>query len=156
MAQPKPLIVIVPGAFHAVDAYPAFTSLLKQSGYEVLQVPLTTAGDAGKVSVEASHLDDARAIEAQLVPLLDQGREAIVITHSYGSLPGTEAIAGQTVSERKERGLNGGVTTFIVVSGFAFPAVGKNLFGGDDEFPPMPYHRLEVSEPRHHVFDMTR
>ncbi|KAH8655873.1 Alpha/beta hydrolase fold-1 [Xylariales sp. PMI_506] len=142
MAAQTPLIVIVPGAFHSVNAYPELTKLLQDSNYEVIQVPLVTAGD-DRTDPSVSHLDDADAIRSVLAPLFDQGREAVFLSHSYGSMPSTEAIAGNTVEERTSAGLRGGVSAFICCAGFSFPKVGKNLYGGDELPPLMPYHRLE-------------
>jgi alpha-beta hydrolase superfamily lysophospholipase len=140
-----PIIVIVPGAFHRPSHYGPIISLLEAEGFQVLCKDLVTCGgSAGVIDPNTDHLDDAREIFSDLQPLLDTGREAIVVSHSYGSLPSTELVAGQSIVERSARGLRGGVKAAINIAGFAFPVVHKNFQGGDDITPPMPYHIVKV------------
>lgn len=146
MPSDKPTIVIIPGAFHKPDNYRLIIRLLRSQGYDVLSVPLAVTGET--VSASLDQHDDARALLAELVPIFDQdgGKEAILISHSYGSLVVAAAIEGQTTTERKARGLNGGVRAVINIAGFAFPARGKNVLGTDAATDPMPYWRIEVSK----------
>ena len=138
----KPIILIVPGAFHKPVHYDAVVKPLQEKGFEVLIPTLVT----GQGSPDATHADDVKAIHSELLPLLDEGHEAIIIAHSYGSLPACHSIENQTVSERSARGLKGGIKHYICVSGMAFPAKGKSFMGDESDFPEMPYHRLEVCQ----------
>ncbi|KAK3319447.1 Alpha/beta hydrolase fold-1 [Apodospora peruviana] len=139
MAPSKPVIVIIPGGFHRPSHYELISTPLQDQGYTVLSAPLAVCGDED-VNPAATAIDDARKIHEQLLPLLDDGQEAIVVAHSYGSLPATECIQGQTKAERASRGLKGGIVAAVWIAAFAFPAKGKNIMGGDEETPPMPYH----------------
>lgn len=143
MAPPKPLIVVIPGGFHRPSHYGLVTAPLRDLGFAVLSVPLVVAGDVD-VSAAATASDDAAALHAQLLPLLDSGADAVVVSHSYGSLVATACIQGQTKAERAARGLAGGVVGAACVAGFAFPARGKSIMGGDEAPPPMPYQTLTV------------
>jgi len=143
MASQKPIIVIVPGAFHRALHYTKITEPLRAQGYGVIPVDLVVAGE--NVNPDATHLDDAAEIRRQLVPLLDEDKRAIVVSHSYGSMPATASVEGQTVAERSQKGLNGGIVAVINIAGFAFPARGKSVMGDDQIAPPMPYHVVEVS-----------
>lgn len=143
MTFEKPIIVIVPGAFLKPHNYRLIIEPLRAQGYEVQAVPLAVAGDT--VDANLDQYDDARVLLAELVPKLDDGKEAVLISHSYGSRVVAASIEGQTVTERKAKGLKGGVKAVINIAGFAFPVRGKNIFGTDETPEPMPYWVIEVS-----------
>ncbi|KAK3353294.1 Alpha/Beta hydrolase protein [Lasiosphaeria hispida] len=132
MAHAKPIIVIIPGAFHRPSHYSDVIHPLESLGYTVLSVPLVVCGDTN-ISRDATPSDDAKALHAQLLPLLDAGNEAVIVAHSYGSMVATASIQGQTKAERAARNLAGGVVGAIWVAGFAFPAKGRNVQGGEGE-----------------------
>ena len=154
MASAKPIIVIVPGGFFSPRPYDAVSELLREQGYTVIVPELTVCGDLSSKTPEssewkamASHgaLEDRQHINSLLTPYLDDGHEAVIVSHSYGSLPATLCVEGQTVSDRTARGLKGGVRAYLTVAGFAYPVRGKNVFGGEEDPPQMPFHVLEVS-----------
>lgn len=118
MTSEKPIIVIIPGAFHKPIHYCKISKLLQSDGYEVLEVSHIVCGD--KVDPEKTFFDDAAEIRKKLIPLSDQGRHAVIMSHSYGSLPATASVEGQTVIERAERGLVGGIVAVISIAGFVF------------------------------------
>ncbi|KAH8805441.1 Alpha/beta hydrolase fold-1 [Xylogone sp. PMI_703] len=142
MASQKPVIVIVPGAFHKPIHYRKVVEPLRSQGYEVITPSLVVCGD-DSVSPDATHLDDAANIHKHLLPALDEGKRAIIVSHSYGSLPATASVEGQTVAERAARNLKGGIVGVISIAGFAFPVRGKSIMGDDEIPPPMPYHVVE-------------
>ncbi|KAK4449679.1 Alpha/beta hydrolase fold-1 [Podospora aff. communis PSN243] len=139
---PKPIIVVIPGAFHKPSHHAGIITPLQYQGYPVLCVSLAVCGDAD-VSPEATPADDVRALHAQLLPLLDAGHEAVIVAHSYGSMVATASIHGQTKAERSSRELAGGVVGAIWMAGFAFPVRGRNIAGAEEEAKPMPYHVLK-------------
>lgn len=145
----KPIIVCIPGAFHATSSWDKVAIPLRQQGYTVFTPPLatcTTTEDAHEI-VGKTTLDDVSVIHQQLLPLLDQGAEALLVSHSYGSVSATLAIEGHTVADRKSRGLNGGIIGLVVIAGFAFPVHGKSIVG-DDSDPPVPeYFTVKVRVP---------
>ncbi|KAL2787996.1 Alpha/beta hydrolase fold-1 [Aspergillus keveii] len=141
----KPLIVILPGAFHTLDNYRKIIDPLRTSGYEVLGVDylVTARSSEPGPNPDLSFIDDAEALRDKLIPLFDEGREAVLISHSYGSLPATHTAVGQTTVDRKQRGEKGGIAAVINIAGFAFPARGKNILGEETETPAMPYQVVE-------------
>lgn len=154
MTSTKPVIMIVPGGFCSPQTYEHVEQLLHQQGYETIVLKLTVCGDLSSKTAasrewrdmaEKGVADDVKLIHSLLLPLLDQGRKAVIVAHSYGSVPAMLSIEGQTVAERAERNSIGGIIAYVNVAGFAHPARGKNVFGTDDEPPLMPYHVLEVS-----------
>ncbi|KAK1751213.1 Alpha/beta hydrolase fold-1 [Echria macrotheca] len=142
MATRKPVIVVIPGAFHRPSHYDPIILPLREQGYTVISPPLVTCGDVD-VSAAALPADDAKRVHEDLLPLLDQGLEAVVVAHSYGSVVATETIRDQTRAERASRGLPGGIVGAVWIAGFCFPTRGKNITGGDDKIPPTPYQTLK-------------
>jgi alpha-beta hydrolase superfamily lysophospholipase len=143
MASQKPIIVIVPGGFHKPIHYRKITALLRSQGHEVIPYDLASCGDT--VDPEVTFIDEAAEIQEKLLPLLDGGREAVIFSHSYGSLPATHATEGLTAFERAEMGLKGGIIGVVNLAGFAFPARGKGIMGDETIVPPTPYQFVEVS-----------
>ena len=58
-------------------------------------------------------LEDRQPINFLLIPYLDEGHEAIIVSHSYDNLPATLCVEGQTVLDRDAKGLKGGVTEYL-------------------------------------------
>ncbi|KAK2590692.1 hypothetical protein QQS21_011616, partial [Conoideocrella luteorostrata] len=125
--MPKPLIACVPGSFHRPSAWDAVAEPLRNQGFKVILPPLATSAttEAAQDIAGKTSLDDVSLIHEHLLPLLEQGEEAVVVSHSYGSLPATLAVEGHTVQERRARGLKGGISALVVIAGFAFPVHGK-------------------------------
>ncbi|KAM5344347.1 hypothetical protein ACJ41O_012884 [Fusarium nematophilum] len=149
MSQTKLVIVIVPGGFCSPEVYAQVASILRQDGFTVIIPTLRVcrnlpskdpATPEFKDLAGKSLLDDVQQIHTELVPWLDQGREAVVLGHSYGSLPALLSLQGQTVEERAEKGLSGGIKAYVAVAGFAYAVRGRNVLGSTEDAPLMPYH----------------
>ncbi|CAH0054376.1 unnamed protein product [Clonostachys solani] len=145
MSYTKPVVVLVPGAFHRPSSWNALAEGLRKQGYTVLTPPLAVCGEAtdAKQLVGTTALDDVRIIHSNILPFLDNGRECVVVSHSYGSVPAALAVEGQTVEERAAKGLSGGIKAMVTIAGFSYPVRGKSIMGDDSEPPIMPYHVLE-------------
>ena len=146
MASDKPVIVLVPGAFHSPSCWSTLADGLQKQGYTVLTPPLAVCGESIDSTrlVGTTALDDVELIHNSLLPLLDSGRESVIVGHSYGSVPATLAVEGQTVEERKAKGLKGGIKAMVTIAGFSYPVRGKGIMGDESEPPLMPYHLLKV------------
>ncbi|KAL2816253.1 Alpha/beta hydrolase fold-1 [Aspergillus granulosus] len=141
----KPLLIFVPGSFHTPANYTPLTTPLRSLGYEILTpTPLVSASISDpNPDLDLTFLDDAAAIRSEIAPLFDAGRTAVVISHSYGSIPATHTTVGLTVQERRARGENGGIMGVINIAGFAFPTPEKGIMGDDALVPPPEYHCVE-------------
>ncbi|KAM0261771.1 hypothetical protein ACHAPA_009570 [Fusarium lateritium] len=152
MSQAKPVIAIVPGGFCGPQVYQDVANALRGEGFTVIIPALTTTKDLSKKDSTSAEYkdfaskgvpDDVKEIQASLASELDKGSEIVIFGHSYGSLPALIALDGQTVEERKAKGLSGGIKAYAAVSGFAYTMRGKNIMGTTDDLPVMPYHTLE-------------
>jgi pimeloyl-ACP methyl ester carboxylesterase len=123
----KPLIVLVHGAWHRPTHYLRLISHLRDLGYDVVAPALPTTGFKSMVA-RKSVPDDVEAIQQALAAPLEAGRDVVVVAHSYGGIPATDAVMGRTVHERRGQGLHGGVKCIIYMAAFAPPARGLSLF----------------------------
>jgi len=112
--MPKPTILFVHGAWNAPEQYAKLTGPLREAGYEVLAPRLLSLGDqaAGK-----TWKDDAAMLREVVRPLFAEGREVVVVAHSYGGVPATHAIEGLEATE----GRPGGFTAVVYMTAFCLP-----------------------------------
>ncbi|KAM0274932.1 hypothetical protein ACHAQH_007741 [Verticillium albo-atrum] len=126
MSSPTPAILLVHGAWNQPVHYNLLTTALKESGYRVITPANVTAGSEETI-IGKTPLDDVKVIQASIKPLLGAGDEIITVCHSYGGVPGTATVEGNTVEERAARGLKGGIKAVIYVAAFALPQRGLSL-----------------------------
>lgn len=94
----KPTLVFVPGAWHNPSAWEKVTSLLEAQEYKCVCVALPTA--TGNPS--ASFGDDVAAVRNAIVAETTQGRDVVVVQHSYGGQVGNSAIKGLALKKQDE------------------------------------------------------
>lgn len=87
--------------------------------------------------------DDVSTLRRVLVAFTDQGKDIIIVAHSYGGVVASSAVEGLAKSTRAERGKQGGVIKVVYVAAFALDK-GQSLLGllGGNYLPWM---RVEVS-----------
>ncbi|KAM7201205.1 hypothetical protein V8F20_004951 [Naviculisporaceae sp. PSN 640] len=56
-----------------------------------------------------------------LDPLLSEGKDIVVFTHSYGGVYGPSSLEGISKQERETKGLEGGVVAAVLVASFIAP-----------------------------------
>ncbi|KAF4448441.1 hypothetical protein F53441_8164 [Fusarium austroafricanum] len=126
----KPVLLFVTGAWHPPKCYDGLKNALQDLGYEFVIPKMPSIGpDSHGVTWEA---DKAKIVETA-EPFFTQGREVVLIAHSYGGIPATAATQGQGTHERAKAGLQGGFHSIIFLSAFAIPVRGWDLittFGG--------------------------
>jgi len=137
----KPVFVFVPGAWHGPGTWSKVSSLLKEQGYNSISITLpTTSGDSS-----AAFGDDVEATQQAIQAETSQGRNVVVVVHSYGGVVGQSAMKGFT--RQKDAAApstrTGYVTGLIVIaSGFAQPGMAfLDGFGGN----PPPTWRMDPS-----------
>jgi hypothetical protein len=97
-------------------------------------ITLPSAG--GPTSSTAT--DDAKHIQDNyLKPLVAQGKNIVLVMHSYSGLPGTESVKGFARKDLAAQDKNGGVVGLLYESALLLPAglsVASALPGGLDSF----------------------
>lgn len=137
----NPTILFVHGAWHNPQHYRPIMEELETDGYPCV-CPHLPSDDAEPP--EVLMYEDAAVIKAAAQDLICEGREVVVVGHSYGGVVTTEAIAPEFGREhRSSQGLSGGVKRLFYQCAFLLHT-GESLgsaFGG--ELPP--FVQIEVS-----------
>lgn len=137
MADHKPTILLIPGAWHKGSTFEPVATILRDQGYQAETITLPSAG--GPASTTAH--DDAEHIQRQyLDPLVSREKEVILVMHSYAGVPGTESVKGFAHKDLAEQGKKGGVVGLVYLSAFIVPtgaSVATLLPGGLDSFMTM-------------------
>jgi hypothetical protein len=114
----KPTIVCVPGAWHTPEIYAKVLDILSSHGYPTVGLPLPSAG---ATPPHANFDEDVKGIRDCLTELVEDGKEVVLVTHSYTGMPGAEAPAGLGKKERQAANLKGGVIRLVFIMAFAMP-----------------------------------
>ncbi|KAM5447722.1 hypothetical protein MaudCBS49596_005741 [Microsporum audouinii] len=110
----KPTIALVPGSWHTPAHYQDFLAEFEKAGYPTACLQLPGVGSsAPKDETVASNAAFVR--EKLLLPLLDDGKNVVLIMHSFGGCIGSIAAAGLN---KKERGSSGGIVGLIYIAAF--------------------------------------
>lgn len=137
----RPVFVLAPGAWHTPDCFDIIQDKLHAQGYETRAVAYPSVGAEPP---NKGLYDDAALLRADIEAQVNQGRQVIVVVHSYGGLVGAEAVKGLGYKQRQAKGESGGVTLLVYLAAFVTP-VGMsilNLLGGN----PLPWMNFQVSD----------
>jgi len=122
----KPTILIVPGSFSAVSLYDTLISALHALSYPAIVSDLPSASRLPPAPA-ASMADDAAHFHGLAESLADEGRDIVILTHSYGGIPGTEAAKGLAKTDREAEGKKGGVIRLVYLTSIVPPVGGSQL-----------------------------
>ena len=123
----KPTVIFVPGAFHPASCWDNVRSSLTRYSFETVAISLPGVGAGSKVT---SHHEDTAAIRKVLSQLIvEEQKDVVLVMHSYGGVPGSEAVRGLEKSIRgKETPGACGVIHCVYLSGFLVPT-GASFLG---------------------------
>lgn len=93
------------------------TARLHETGYPTLSLNLPSIDSQEPKKIEAA-TDVVFIREKMLLPLLEDGKDVVLVMHSYGGLPGGAAAKGLSKSERESQGLAGGVIGLVFLAAF--------------------------------------
>ena len=113
MAVSKPTIVLIPGAWHTPASYGRLVPFLHEAGYPTVSAALPSVGASPGLP---DFSQDVAAVQAVVTQLTDGGKEVVVVMHSYGAVPGTEALRGLGRKERLADGKAGGVVRLVYIA----------------------------------------
>ncbi|GJC83264.1 hypothetical protein CT0861_06105 [Colletotrichum tofieldiae] len=119
MSTVKPTFVLAPGAWHKAACYSPAQQILESQGYSVEAVEYPSVGAEPPTK---GLNDDAAAVRSVLQRLADEGKEIVLVVHSYGGLVGANAVKGLGYKQRAKEGKKGGVVTFVYLTAFVVPA----------------------------------
>jgi pimeloyl-ACP methyl ester carboxylesterase len=137
--MPSKTIVLVPGSFSHSAVYLPLAEPLRAAGLTVhlLDPPSYYTKKAG---APPTVYDDAAFIASFVRGLVDAGEEVVVLAHSYGGTPTSQALEGLTVRERRAKGEKGGVARVGFITAVV-PPVGTSVmeFMGTPASGEQPY-----------------
>lgn len=112
----RPVVVLVPGAWHNPSGFAPLAKHLTEHGYTVEGVSLASVGASKPMP---NFDDDVSAVASSITKFADQGSDVVVLVHSYGGFPGSSACKGLLKSDRQAQGEKGGVVHLIYCAAFA-------------------------------------
>lgn len=129
-SRPNPIILMVPGAWHTPAAFDLLIPALAEHNYNALAVSLPSV-DVSPGLPDFS--EDVAAIRTAVEQHLDEkNRDVVLLMHSYGAIPGTEALRGLGKEERTAVGKKTGVVALVYVAAVV-PAVGGTCFSASTD-----------------------
>ena len=117
VATDLPTIALIPDAWHSPIHYVELIRYLSEAGHSIVAQRLPGCNSELPM-VQSSAADAAYIRENILLPEIGQGKEVVLVAHSYGSCPGAVAAKGLSITERREANLKGGVIGLIFICGF--------------------------------------
>lgn len=148
----KPALVLVHGAWHNPTCFSHLIPHLTSLGYTTISTPTLPSANGGlppsSTSTSSSSTNekeedefpiwkaDVSAVRTAVSALVEnQELDVVVILHSYGGTPGTEALKGLAKKERVAKGEKGGVVALVYMAAFVIEE-GKST-NGDAEADPL-------------------
>ena len=113
----KPIIALVPGAWHSPVHYSELIALLGASGYQVVS-KRNPSCDSSNPNAQSVASDAASIRNELLLPPINDGRDVILAMHSYGGCPGATAAKGLSKAEVAARGRRGGIIGLLFICAF--------------------------------------
>lgn len=89
--------------------------ILHHAGYEAVAVELPSVSPPSTAPAKTM-TDDAAHIRGIVEALANDGKDVLLVNHSYGGIPGTQSIQGLTRKERSEQDKEGGVIGLVYIT----------------------------------------
>lgn len=137
----KPVIVFVPGAWHPPTAFDPVTKRLEAAGYETKGVHLASVGAAEPLK---DFQPDVDAIQAVIKSSVNEGKDVLLVVHSYGGVVGGQAVEGLDKASREKEGKKGGISHLYYCCAFALPE-GVSLMDALQQ-KPLPWFDISENE----------
>lgn len=115
---------MLPGSFVPASLLYPVRDAVSAQGFEFLALDLATVRLPNDTRTPPSMYDDAALIIRAVEELADQGKDVIVISHSYSGIPMSQAAAGLGKNSRMSQGRRGGIIKLGYVTSFV-PALGE-------------------------------
>jgi alpha-beta hydrolase superfamily lysophospholipase len=122
MAVQKPIIALVPGSFNYSAIYNSLIEKFTSLGHSLHAMELQTVGK--RPGPLPTIYDDAASIASELEKLADEGKEIVLVGHSYGGIPVSQCMKGLSREAREKAGKPGGVVRVAYLTALV-PALGE-------------------------------
>lgn len=115
MPNAKPAILLVHGAWHLPSAYDYLVPHLAKAGYEVERVTLPSVSTNTPLPDKSQ---DVAAVRASIQSLAEADKDVVLVVHSYGGIPGSDAAEGMAKEARAATGKRGGIVHIVYLTAF--------------------------------------
>ncbi len=137
VAMSKPAIIFIPASYVLLPVYQPLFNAVSEADYEIKGIHLATIGlrsRQGRDGAAPSMYDDAAMIAREVENFADQGKDVILMGHSYAGIPISQSTEGLGKDERKAQGKVGGIIQLAYISCLV-PAVGYSAGSLLSRFP---------------------
>ncbi|KIW13901.1 hypothetical protein PV08_06682 [Exophiala spinifera] len=141
-------ILFFPGSYCLTSLYQPLLDAVTEAGYEIKAIHPPTVGPRsrqGYAHKAPSMYDDASVLAREVEQLADEGKDVIIVGHSYGGVPMTQASKGLGKEERKAQGKPGGIVRLGYMTAIV-PEHGQSARGAISVVPAEGHPRIEVDE----------
>jgi len=124
----KPTILLIPGSFALPNFYDEVYEPIRAKGYDIRGLHKPSVGlSAGepRPGPPPTMYDDAAYIAGEAEKLADEGKDVILVPHSYGGVPTSQSTKGLSKEERQKDGKKGGVVEIAYMTCLV-PEVGRS------------------------------
>lgn len=119
-----PSLVLIPGASATPEHYTAVLEGVRARNLEIQALHLPSVAFSPPPGPPPTMYDDAAHIQSYVSKLVEDGKDVVLIAHSYGGTPSTQSVKGLSKKEREAQGLSGGVVGLAYMT-VLLPEVGK-------------------------------
>jgi len=154
----KPTVLFIHGSWHSPKHFQPIRDLFSSEGYPT-ECPRQPTFDAEPAPPLISLADDVKVVQEVLTHLVEQeGKEVVVVMHSYGGVVGSESVHERYGKKAREsQGLPGGVTQLLYLCAFILPigaSLASALGGGLPPFIKVEANGLcTMDEPEHRFYN---
>ncbi|KIW65443.1 hypothetical protein PV04_07702 [Phialophora macrospora] len=144
----KPSILLIPGSFALPEFYEPVFELVRAKGYDIQGLHKPTVGLSARQPRPGplpTMYDDAAYIAGEAEKLADEGKDVILVPHSYGGVPASQSTKGLSKKERQEAGKPGGIVSIAYLTCLT-PAPGQSAKDVLATVPPENQINLTVKE----------
>ena len=124
----KLIILLVPGSFALPEYYDPVFEEVRAAGYEIRGLHLPSVGLRtleGRPGKPSTMYDDADFIAQEVEKEADEGKDVVLIGHSYGGVPVSQCGKGLSKEARQKQGKPGGLVNLAYLTCLV-PAIGSN------------------------------
>jgi hypothetical protein len=121
-----PVLVFVPGSFAPVHLYAGWVESLSRHGITSQLVDTPSVGKRENLGPQTMS-DDVEAIVKVVSQQFEEGRRVVLMTHSYGGIPGTQSLKQLSRVAREADGKSGGIEKIIYLTSVVPPVGVSNL-----------------------------
>jgi pimeloyl-ACP methyl ester carboxylesterase len=140
---PKPSVILLPGAWHLPIIYSAVESLLDKAGYtDVCSIALPSSGNG---ELPLTRDPDIAAVRSAINPRLQDGKDIILVAHSYSGSPASEALEGLPSAQTPTSGSSGRILGIVYLAAMIYP-LGQPQ---PQPFPVDSFPPFSLAEPPH-------